>query len=381
MAGAFDVAALMSALAAELAARDAAHEVSLAARDAALEARMAELSTRPSALPRTHFSAASSGLASRAVAGLGVRAAGGLRVDVSAFLPPEGAVAPFDWTGTRGERAASPALLTRLAAWVREGAAPPIANHFFDVQGLAAADPLVLEVDGVAIFSGMVDAVAAAPEMVRREELAPISSSALACFDWKTPAAFANRGTVCAIAHVQALAFHSLCGARTMPPVFMTDLASGFRAWIVLGDALFYLHSGDHVDLTLREGVALVRLFLSRAREGATPRAVDGALAFAAASPRVGVAVASGAAARGGGERDGAAPPLSFDGSAPCAAGGRAACAASNLSPPARADGDVENDSPETCAGGDDGEDNSLETAMQQIAVALSRGGGFRIPF
>ena len=51
-------------------------------------------------------------------------------------------------------------------------------------------------------------------------------------------------------------------------------MVSGFRCWIVIANGLYYLHPGD--NLSLREGVALMRYFLSRSEmDGSTAIVVD----------------------------------------------------------------------------------------------------------
>ena len=201
-----------------------------------------------------------------------------------------------------------------------------------------ATDPIIFEVEDVAEFRGMVDAIIATPQMRRIEELAPITSSALVCVDWKTPAAMAVTGKIDAIAHIQAFAFAARSGGRAPPPIIMTDMATGFRCWVVIDDVLYHLHPASR-DLSLAEGVALIRLLLARINAGDVPCAVNGALDFRGAER---IVVWGGRGAAGG-------------------------VAVRSLA------GD------ETA--GDDGEDDSPETLIQQIAVALSGGGGFKNPF
>ena len=316
------------------------------------------------------FSAVSASLSARATRALGYRSAGYLRADAGAFLPPEGTIVPFVW-GALGEAAASPALLALLSSNVSTGAAPAARGRFFDVRSFASADPLVLDVelaDGTAAtLAGMVDAVATGAGMVRPEELAPVASSALVCIDWKTPRALANASAIAAIAHVQALAFAVASGGRA-PPVFMTDMVTGFRAWIIIGDGIYHLHP-EGSDLSLSEGVALIRLFIARGNEGAPAASVEGA------APSD-VALGFGEPRRGGGARQ-----AGSGGGDAGTARVSAVAGASAEGPGVERRGAEDEATTPACAAGDDGEDDSPETLIQEIAVALSRGGGFRIPF
>jgi hypothetical protein len=354
----------------------------------ALTAAIARLESRleaaPVSIPHINFSKASATFASRAAAALGIRSGGGLLVDLSAFMPPTGrhaAIVPFVWRAGRGERAESAALLTCLESWVTVNAAPPIDNAFFDVQNFTT-DPIIFEVEDVAEFRGMVDAIIVTPQMRRIEELAPITSSALVCVDWKTPAALAVTGKIAAIAHIQAFAFAARSGGRAPPPIIMTDMATGFRCWVVIDSVLYYLHPASR-DLSLAEGVALIRLFLARLNAGHVPCAVGDALSFRGGAERWVVQGGSGSGAAGGGMAGGG-------GVAGSLAGGETETAAdANASSTAcsrAAERPLESVSAYgllSPAGtvGDDGEDDSPETVIQQVAVALSGGGGFKIPF
>lgn len=339
-----------------------------AAAFAMLQAKGTAPSTQAPPPVSRAFSAVSASLSSRATSALGYRSLGYLRSDASALLPPEGPIAPFVW-GTLGETAASPALLDLLSSSVC--AHPTVRGRFHDVRSFTSADPLVLDVeltDGTtARFSGMVDAVATGAGMVRLEELAPVASSALVCIAWKTPEAFAIASSISAIARVQVLALAVASGGRA-PPVFMTDMATGFRAWVLIGDAFYHLHP-EGCNLSLAEGIALIRLFLARGEEGAPAAVIEGAspsdVALGFGEPRRGRGARQSGSGRGGG--DGSPTRDSAFTGAPCTGVERTGAENEAATP--------------ACAAGDDGEDDSPETLMQEIAVALSRGGGFRIPF
>ena len=89
-----------------------------------------------------------------------------------------------------------------------------------------------------------------------------------------------EESTITAIGRIQAMAF---AAAGRAVPVFFTDLVGGFRGWIVIGGRLFNLHPPER-DLTLAEGVALIRLFLERATAEEGVLVAGGALAFGASA-------------------------------------------------------------------------------------------------
>jgi len=164
----------------------------------------------------------------------------------------------------------------------------------------------------------------------------------------------------------------------------MTDMATGFRCWIVIDNVLYYLHPASR-DFSLGEGVALIRHFLARLNVGDAPCAVGGALDFRGAErlvARGGSGAAGGGAAgslAGGGSADGSR--LSATRGASGAPRGRSEGECSRAAErPLEAASTVGLLSPAGTVG-DDGEDDSPETVIQQVAVALSGGGGFRIPF
>lgn len=222
-----------------------------------------------------NFSTVSASVASSAAEALEVSVSGLLRLpDLSPYMPAAADVVAYRWSPNEKETAASPHLLALLSTWVKVGAAPPIGSTFFDVQPFASHSPMQLVVEDVGTFRGMPDAIAPRSAVGKIEELQPVSSSAVVSVDWKTPSAFALAAKIAAMGRIQALAFAS---KRKSVPVFITDMATGFRCWIVIANRLYYLHSGD--SLSLVEGVALMRYFLARSEvDGSAPRVVDGAL-------------------------------------------------------------------------------------------------------
>lgn len=201
-------------------------------------------------------------------------------LDIPGFrmlLPAPGTVQPYPWAGGQGERDASSALLDRLKAWVTVGMEPPITNLFSDVQ---AQDPIDFTVDGAGHFTGLPDMMIAHDGIRSADELCSIVSSAAVVVDWKVPAAFAKTGKIKAIACTHAIALSSFQGYTSGQPVFMTDMATGFRAWIVMEGALYFLNDNDTAGaprssahlLSLEEGVALIRWFLIHEGEYALER-------------------------------------------------------------------------------------------------------------
>jgi hypothetical protein len=191
------------------------------------------------------------------------------------------------------------------------------------------------------------------------DEMQPITSSAVVSVNWKTPTAFAETGKVTAIGRIQAIAFAS---KRKAVPAFLTDMAAGFRCWIVIDGVLYYLHH-DEAPLSLLEGVALIRYFLTRAEEvGGTAKVVNHALcvdsARVAPPPRAQSAFGGrgdGDGGNGGGGEGGAGGSENNDGGK---GGGFRARSAS----------------------GDDDSDTEISPeTIRAIAAALSGGGGMRI--
>ena len=160
--------------------------------------------------------------------------------------------------------------------------------------------------------------------------------------------------------------------------MFFTDLATGFRCWIVRNSSLYFFHDdAGQVDLSLAEGVALMRYFIARAAESALAVSVSALTAVRVtrkAGPREVQAPAGGAgsaapvpspAARGpAGGPSGGGMAAGRTATAKSCGGGSAATAGS----------------PESEATvGDDGVDVDFRTLAVSIAHDLARGGGFSL--
>ena len=225
------------------------------------------------------FSTVSSKCVNQAIQGLSFDIKGRLTLpDLSSYMPQLIDISPYVWTERQRETEAAPELLELLSRWVKVGAMPPILNSFFDVQQLASHYSMEISVEGVGTFSGMPDVIVPHFSLRSFQEIAPISMSARLSIDWKSAKAFKEESKITAIGRIHALAFAVL---STRPvPVFFTDMVTGFRGWIVIDCVLYYLHP-DNGLLSLADGVALIRYFLSQsAVEGSSIRVSNGTLVF-----------------------------------------------------------------------------------------------------
>ena len=319
------------------------------------------------------FSKVSTTLAAAAMTAVSLGIGGRLALppDLHLYMP-SGELAPFEWaTGGGGEKqeaASSPSLLVLLKRWVCDGAEPPVKNLFLDVR---TGPQMRMEVEGVADFSGLPDAIVAGHCIESPEEAQPYTAAAAFSVDWKRRSVMAEqRSQVSAIAHVQALAMASTHDYIHGQPVFFTDLASGFRCWLIFDSKLYCLHGTD-ADLSLAQGVALMRYLLARSADGDALAVVGQTLASARKQremgPRAPAPPAGGA---------GAAAATPAPGGSP--AGGDVVGLAATKS---RGVGAVESEGgPESEATvGDDGVDVDFRTLALSIANDLARGGGFSL--
>ena len=209
--------------------------------------------------PEVPLSKASETLLNTALARLNIPAGGHLVVpDLLRYAPPARSLSPHVWRVGLTETNAAPTLLTTLRSWVTTDMDPPIDNVFADVQQFTPVD---FTVEGAGHFTGLPDMMVARDGVVREDELQPLVSTAALTVDWKTATAFTKRGQIKAIGSSQAIAYSSYDGFKRGQPAFITDMATGFRCWMVVDHKLYYLHPNDR-DFTLEEGVALIRWFL-----------------------------------------------------------------------------------------------------------------------
>ena len=289
---------------------------------------------------------------------------------------PPGELTPFQWAMASGsekqEDASAPSLLVLLENWVRRGVEPRVKNLFVDVR---AAAPMQMEVEGVADFSGLPDAIVTRRNIESDDEARPYAAAAAFSVDWKRRSVMAEmRSQVAAIAHVQALVMASAHNYTHGQPVFFTDLASGFRCWLVLDSTLYCLHGPD-ADLSLAEGVALMRYLVMCSAVGDALAITDQTLTSARYQREVGPRAPAPSA---GGAGQGAGSPTSGGGPArgnnANVSVGRAAAKMLGASAV------VAKQSPESDdTMGDDGVDVDFRTLALSIANDLSRGGGFSL--
>lgn len=205
------------------------------------------------------LSKATETLLNHTLARLNIPAGGHLAIpDLHRYAPPAGSLSPHVWRVGVTETSAAPTLLATLRSWVTSGTVPPIHNLFADVQQFTSVD---FTVEGAGHFTGLPDMMVARDGVEREDELQPLVSTAALTVDWKTSTAFAKKGIIKAIGSAQAIAYSSYGGFERGQPAYTTDMASGFRCWMVTGHKLYYLHPNDR-DFTLEEGVALIRWFL-----------------------------------------------------------------------------------------------------------------------
>jgi len=181
---------------------------------------------------------------------------------------PTTALSAFSWTRdgalkkAMGEPEASKVLLPLLRSFIEDGATPAVINPIVDVQNLSATAPMVVEEAGIANFKGVPDIV-----ILRNGLDSPVGlpfSSTVVSVDWKTPEAMNERGVIQNLGYLHAIALSERTSSAVNPPAFFTDMVSRVRAWELVGSTIYALHPAQG-DLTLREGVALMRFYIARA--------------------------------------------------------------------------------------------------------------------
>jgi hypothetical protein len=313
------------------------------------------------AMEDVQMSAASKSIVGRAIVALEVSAGGKLELpDMRPYLPSF-ELPPFDW-GRHTELSASPWLQKLLQEWVTTGT--DISNQFYDTRPHSSSSPIVFVVEGVAKFRGVPDLVIAKHKIRRKDAMVPLVKTSAVSIDWKTPKAMDNLTSIAAIAETHALAFATASDYKRGIPVFFTDLKGGFRCWIVLNSTIYYLHPDD-CDLSLAEGVALIRLFLQNGAVGLLASVQDGQLVFL---PPTLPPAGSGTSAGG----SGAAIPPSVLSVSPFTPGPKGGHPSAGVYQSGLLSKDV---SPEHNAA--DVYDDDMDTIVMRITAELTQGGGF----
>ena len=193
---------------------------------------------------------------------MSIHEAGGMDLPPLAELTPAAdSVQPYAWPAGRSEAQASPQLLVLLERWVKINCSSAIRNVFTDVQGFARHAPMEFVSLGVGKFKGVPDMVILHEGLTEDDTVSPLSNCVVAV-DWKRPSSFRDalnkpQGVL------QAVGFSQLLDSDVGPPVFFTDMTTGFRCWQVIGGELyFYRGTTGTSNLSLAEGVALIRYFL-----------------------------------------------------------------------------------------------------------------------
>ena len=257
-------------------------------------------------------------------------------------LMPAG-LEPFTWGQRVSETSAAPVLQQLLERWVKRDFTPVLDNAFVDVQRLAKHSPLAIHEAAVGNFTGVPDC-AILCHGASAEVISPFSNCAFAV-DWKRPTAFQG---VRYQATLLALGLFELTDRSI--PVFFTDLATRVLCFHIVGSTICCYTGADGTEqLSLEEGVGLMRFFLERDNEreaaslaatvalcaGGVVEAGD-AVAHAGGAPRAAERAANVGGGGGGGASEACAPldgaeyPAAFDGaenSAPQDSMGRSSAA------------------------------------------------------
>ena len=214
------------------------------------------------ATPDIAFSAASPTIVDKMLRQMSIHEAGGMDLPPLAELTPSAdALQPYSWPAGRSESQASTQLLGLLESWVKFNCSSVIPNVFTDVQGYARHAPMEFVSAGVGNFRGVPDMVILHKGLTKDDTIAPLSNCVMAV-DWKKPSSFRDASNK-PQGVLQAVGFSQLVDSEVGPPVFFTDMATGFRCWQMIGGELYFYRGADGTStLSLAEGVALIRYFL-----------------------------------------------------------------------------------------------------------------------
>lgn len=178
--------------------------------------------------------------------------------DLSRFIPAE--PPPFEWHSQWKENDKAGDLSLLLEDWVVQDDAVPRGKHYFHDVHSDRSQLLTIDEPGAGRFSGVPDL------FILREGLGPdlpYLSTAAVIVDWKTKNNFtAAAKKEVASRQMAVLAIASAAEGAVGLPVFFTDLHSGMRCMLYLNGSLYQFHQRAR-DLTLQEGIGLIRYFLA----------------------------------------------------------------------------------------------------------------------
>jgi hypothetical protein len=281
---------------------------SVAARLEAATARVTTPSVAFSKVSPRHFT----GLLSER----GIRTVAAPLPDLTEFSLP--APRAFVWPADPDENRSAPALKSLLEALVQSDRPVGEQRHFADIHS-DRSRLYHCEQPGVGKFTGVPDL------LILGDGIGPEDEILFSCdciVDWKKPATFAGEKPLIA-RQGGVLALAAAGDELNGPPVFFTDMATGMRCFMLVDGTLWKFHR-NHADLSLRDGIALIRYFLFHhgtvddAQRGQLLRlrSRDGGAAAASLAP--GGAAASSSAALGASTVEGggaAGTPGGFSGS------------------------------------------------------------------
>ena len=207
------------------------------------------------------FSGVSQSIVNQTLSWLEVEIAGTFKPDLSSYMPAT--VEPYKWTQTY-EKIESSLLLSFLKSKVISG--EQYCNNFRDVQCFSKYGYVEMNVEGIARFTGVPDAIIG--NIGIDENSIFLTNNECVWIDWKTPVAMNDKTKINAIGRIQAIAWSSnvVKKKNRVFPVIHTDMER-FRCWLCCGEYIYDVHTQDH-DLGLEEGIALIRYFLSLQKNG-----------------------------------------------------------------------------------------------------------------
>ena len=215
---------------------------------------------------RRPFSSASRTFVSQVVSVLKLHVDKLFSPDLSSYVPEF--IQPYVWSQKR-EPEESNLLLEFLKSsiFADDVHHRKLSGHykFFDVRNIARSSHVVLEISNLAYCSGVPDVIIR--YLGEEESNEKLGSNECMWIDWKTETAMSEMATVEAIGRIQAIAWaKKACNRRRFFPVIHTDMKR-FRCWVCCESYVYSVHKSDR-DLTLAEGIGLIRFFLSLELDG-----------------------------------------------------------------------------------------------------------------